>query len=193
LKSYLKREQTTATQLLHRKRRIEIMGIYINPPDRTKESWLEEHAIQRMSAPTEYKYSDDTALISLVFNPSFTAAAVVCNQQEFDEFSDSRDRRVKLWCAVSRTDVLAVCPDLSPDHFKPFTTEYAGENTMMRFNRAAGNLLGVLQVLTEDDPSIQPDIRTYLRMAIVDFERTAYDLPCVTTQEYRKVTEVQEA
>lgn len=59
------------------------MGLYINPPEGTKEEWLLEHG-QETETPT-WPAPAGQLPICLVENPAFTAAAICCDERDFEE------------------------------------------------------------------------------------------------------------
>lgn len=76
------------------------MGCYVNPPDTTKEAWLEANASAFMSfAPHKVDPSTGNLPVCLVDNGPFTAAAVAYCQGELDAFADF-DGRDKTWFIV---------------------------------------------------------------------------------------------
>jgi hypothetical protein len=74
------------------------MGSYINPPDQTKEEWLEEHGTP-VTAPEWAGRPEGTIPVVLVVNSWGTAAAVAYCEGEFDFFvaSESTDNRHRSW------------------------------------------------------------------------------------------------
>lgn len=86
------------------------MGCYINPPDKSKEKWLEENGTV-VGTPV-FDPSLETLPVCLVSNGFFTAAAICFSEAEMMEFNDPEDRRPKLWYRVSRPKLHAIAPDL---------------------------------------------------------------------------------
>jgi len=76
------------------------MGFYINPPDGTKEKWLDENGIM-VDPPPFWLKEKDLALVCLMDNGPFMAAAVCFSRQELAEFSRD-DGRVKFWYLVEK-------------------------------------------------------------------------------------------
>jgi hypothetical protein len=74
------------------------MGLYINPENCTKEEWLEKNGTQL----TNWRWppQEGHCLVCLVDNLMFTAAGVMFNSTEFDEFNNPRDKRSKKWYSV---------------------------------------------------------------------------------------------
>lgn len=88
------------------------MGLYIDPPNQSKESWLKTHSEQQFSkAPSSLEEGGGFTLVCLVFNTVFTAAAVVYNENELSTFKDPNDYRRKVWFWVLPEKVLEVCPN----------------------------------------------------------------------------------
>lgn len=82
------------------------MGIYINPPSRTKEAFLEEHGrpITREEFLSFQHGTDATELpVCLVDNGYFTAAAVAYSPLEAEAFTVLSDNRPKLFFAVEKS------------------------------------------------------------------------------------------
>ena len=75
------------------------MGIYINPPDRTKEEWLEEFG-ERLSAPPTWPPPTGKAIVCLIHNQFFTAAGVCYSMGELRGFTYPHDVRRKDWFYV---------------------------------------------------------------------------------------------
>ena len=77
------------------------MGFYVNPPQESKEAFLEREGI---NAPFDLKLNWDSIPegflpVILVNNGSFTAAAIAYSHSELDEFTrmdDPRPRRIFL-------------------------------------------------------------------------------------------------
>lgn len=83
------------------------MGIYINPKEMSKESWLVKFAIpdERPELIPEDVPSGMVPLC-LVDNEPFTALAVCHSQGELMTFSDNRDTRPKRWFYATIPDIL---------------------------------------------------------------------------------------
>ena len=97
------------------------MGIYINPTNRTKESFLAQHGVPlTQDAYSKYTFDGDHLPICLVDNGFFTAAAVAYNAEERDAFlptvSDTRPRRYYLVAL----DVLNEDAGINPALLKKF-------------------------------------------------------------------------
>lgn len=88
------------------------MGMYINPPNCTKEEWLEEHRIAtQLDAPYMSATPSDCAWICLVQNPQFTAAAVAFDLNELLRFAAPYDVRPKRWYLCRKDDIKTVIPE----------------------------------------------------------------------------------
>ena len=83
------------------------MGYYINPPDREKEDWLLEHG-QQVNDPT-WPAPKGLVPVCLVDNGSFTVAAIVYDEREFQEFVRP-DSRPRTWFYVPFEAVIDVEP-----------------------------------------------------------------------------------
>lgn len=78
------------------------MGYYINPPDMSKEQFLEVHG-KPLPDPAGFDFATDNLPVCLVDNIAlgFTAAGICYNARERDVFI-SPDGRPKKWFTVSR-------------------------------------------------------------------------------------------
>ena len=76
------------------------MGIYINPPKTTKEEFLHSNGV--MSLNPRRDIPEDCIQVCLVDNGGFTAAAVIYDQAELDDFDRFDDSRPKVWFVVER-------------------------------------------------------------------------------------------
>ncbi len=78
------------------------MGIYINPPDQSKESWLCTNGFEASSAQIAKSRANFKNLfpVCLVDNGLFKAAGVVDSEHEFEAFTQPNDHRPKLWFIV---------------------------------------------------------------------------------------------
>ena len=98
------------------------MGYYINPPEGTKEEWLENNGLEVMGPAWALLATNFPGLMNhlegrgvyvcLVDNGPFTAAAVAYSEAEFNAFNHPSDYRPKKWYVVPRRDVIGVCPDV---------------------------------------------------------------------------------
>lgn len=88
------------------------MGLYINPPDMTKEEWLAKYAEEATPtdlALTTYPLGDKVPVV-LVDNGWFTAAGVMYSVRELQEFLDPFDSRPKKCFLASKEELLKL-PD----------------------------------------------------------------------------------
>ena len=71
------------------------MGNYVNPPDRTKEQWLQENALQVVAV--DFKYTENKGVIGLclVDNGWMTACAVCDSESEHEMWRNLNDGRPK--------------------------------------------------------------------------------------------------
>ena len=84
------------------------MGIYINPPEGTKESWLREHSIETSYQSPLEPSKDDNTWVCLIDNPMFSAAGIMYNDGELKEFTNPNDPRPKLWILIPTKDLIEV-------------------------------------------------------------------------------------
>lgn len=99
------------------------MGYYINPPEGTKEGWLNDNGLEVTDPSwgllaTNFRGAmgnrgNDGVYVCLVDNGPFTAAAVAYNEAEFDAFADPTDPRPRTWYVVMRSDIIDVCPEVA--------------------------------------------------------------------------------
>lgn len=76
------------------------MGLYINPPDMSKEDWLARHGT-RISVPLgAWDFSSGRLVVCLVDNGAFTAAGIADSQDELEVFRWGGDPRPKQWYSV---------------------------------------------------------------------------------------------
>jgi hypothetical protein len=79
------------------------MGYYINPPNETKEAWLNTNGVKVSRAEAlAHNFADDTLPVCLVNNGAFTAAGIAYSPAELDAFSEVGDPRPKVWFIVSK-------------------------------------------------------------------------------------------
>lgn len=86
------------------------MGCYVNPPDKSKESWLEENAMELPTLPSANDITPETIPVCLVDNGPFTAAAVAYCESELAVFQNPADTRPKRWFLADVEDLKAVSP-----------------------------------------------------------------------------------
>lgn len=89
------------------------MGVYINPPDQSKEQWLLANAVETPGRRQPKSLGDvppGHALVCLVDNGPFTAAAVIYDEGELAAFSDPDDWRPKSWFVVPVRPLCDVAP-----------------------------------------------------------------------------------
>ncbi len=72
------------------------MGLYLNPPDMSKEKWLDTHAKRVNGAPTHYKRDGFTAAC-WVHNGQFATAGLCFSQAELEAFRNDGANRIKVW------------------------------------------------------------------------------------------------
>lgn len=84
------------------------MGTYINPPNMTKEQWLDANA-ELLPKPEYLDEASGRYTVCLVDNGAFTAAGVMFSKQEFLRWTyRDDDPRPKLWFSAPREKVDAV-------------------------------------------------------------------------------------
>ncbi len=78
------------------------MGIYINPPDMSKEEWLKENASEGplLLMPQRGNVPQGSRRVCLVDNRAFSAAGVAFDEDEAAAFNDP-DGRDKRWFIVT--------------------------------------------------------------------------------------------
>lgn len=80
------------------------MGYYINPKDKTKEQFLQEHGQSFLGDPSQYDTTGYSLLVCLVDNGMFSAAGIAYDKREAIEFNRPDGRR-KSWYEVSKIDL----------------------------------------------------------------------------------------
>jgi len=87
------------------------MGAYINPPDMSKERWLEENAIELSGVPRQYRWTAEdeskSYSVCLVDNVGFSAAGIAFDRRELDDFAHP-DGRPKRWFVAKEKDLVKV-------------------------------------------------------------------------------------
>lgn len=83
------------------------MGCYINPPNCTKEAYLEQHGTRVSEDDYAFKFDGAHLPVCLVDNGFFTAAAIAYNPRERDAFLPTRqDNRDRLYYIVPISTLL---------------------------------------------------------------------------------------
>src|SRR5574343_1179421 len=88
------------------------MGYYLNPTVgfSSKEALLSEHGVG-IEQPTNLKtFSPEDAVVIIVDNGPFTAAAFMFNEQELKAWQN--DKRYHKWYKIKRDKLKEACPDL---------------------------------------------------------------------------------
>ncbi len=88
------------------------MGYYINPPNITKEEWLEKHG-QATETPV-WPAPEGAIPVCLVDNGAFRAAGICYSEAEFDAFRapDHGYQRPRTWYYVPFEKVIDVEPSV---------------------------------------------------------------------------------
>ena len=79
------------------------MGYYIEGPRFDKVVYLEGLGAVRVVLP-KFPAPEGEALICIVHNPGFDAAALIYSESEFDAFSDPEDIRPKSWLHLDKAE-----------------------------------------------------------------------------------------
>lgn len=92
------------------------MGYYVNPPDMSKEKWLQENAIYLPYRKPEVlreivKTDKENAILVLIDNGLFTACGVIFSEKEFDAFTKEDDKRPKKYFITARENLKEVVED----------------------------------------------------------------------------------
>ncbi len=78
------------------------MGYYINPPDMSKEQFLDQNGrVIKRDEVMNFDFNSNELPVCLVDNGWMPAAVIAYNERERDAFADPDDRRPKFWYAVS--------------------------------------------------------------------------------------------
>ena len=83
------------------------MGCYVNPPNETKESFLEREGV-KVSKISWDDAKDGILPVVLMDNGPFTAAGVCYSKRELEAFTDSHDYRPKKYYLVEIEKLLPV-------------------------------------------------------------------------------------
>tara|TARA_R110000803_G_scaffold67128_1_gene128735 strand:- start:379 stop:666 length:288 start_codon:yes stop_codon:yes gene_type:complete len=92
------------------------MGLYINPPEQSKEDWLHENGHLQLTTPEEFEENGLSVFVALIDNGIFTAAGVAYDERELTAFLRPDDRPKK-WYRVIKSDLVGVC---DPDELKAY-------------------------------------------------------------------------
>ena len=86
------------------------MGCYINPPNESKEEFLNKNGLPLAGPPTNFdSIAEDFLPVVLVDNGPFTAAGVAYDKREFEAFTAPDDRPTR-WFLVTKADLREVSP-----------------------------------------------------------------------------------
>lgn len=83
------------------------MGCYINPPNESKESFLQREGTH-LPIPSWDLVPHDALPVCLVHNGAFTAAGIAFDKKEMDEFLSDMAGRPNVWLVVPITKLVAV-------------------------------------------------------------------------------------
>lgn len=93
------------------------MGYYIDPANGTKEDFLRQEAeILVMMPPSVIAIPETKAIVCLVDNGDFKAAAIAYSDEELERFQRP-DGRPKTWYLIDRKKLWAVS-DIKPEYFQ---------------------------------------------------------------------------
>lgn len=81
------------------------MGYYIDPPNMSKEQFLEKYGQPLSSISSDYNFSGDKLPVCLVDNGWMTAAGIAYHPREIEAFNNPNDIRPKKWFEVAKTDL----------------------------------------------------------------------------------------
>lgn len=91
------------------------MGLYINPPQESKEAFLDQYG--RMITYRDFinfDFTTNEVPVCLVDNGFFTAAGIAYNEREIKAFTDPSDHRLKEFWAVPTECITEVLAGVSP-------------------------------------------------------------------------------
>lgn len=80
------------------------MGYYINPPNMSKEAFLQKHGKVISANEVNDQFNGEALPVCLVNNEGFTAAAIAYDPREANEFLRNDGRR-KQWFVVTKEDL----------------------------------------------------------------------------------------
>lgn len=87
--------------------RLEYMGYYINPRDKTKEQYLAACGEELPSCPKWTDIPQGKVLVCWINNGFMTAAAIAYSERELEDFTRPNDPRPKKWFLLSFEDAVA--------------------------------------------------------------------------------------
>ena len=93
------------------------MGVYINPPVISKESWIHANGTEVLT-PT-IPEDQNLCLTCLIDNGPFRALAVIYNQRELEAFTQPDDHRRRNWFTVEKVKLIHVCEKKQLEHLFP--------------------------------------------------------------------------
>ena len=82
------------------------MGVYINPQTGSKEQWLASNGEKIIGRVPTLNERAGYLPVCLVDNGPFTAAAVICSQDELEAFNSPGDWRPRQWFLVESKKLL---------------------------------------------------------------------------------------
>ena len=88
------------------------MGLYLNPLDESKETWLHKHGMLTTAKELTEEYdklrSEGMIPVILVNNGAFTAAGIGFDQRETSDFCDPMDHRRKLFYKAPIAELMKI-------------------------------------------------------------------------------------
>lgn len=81
------------------------MGYYINPPNMSKEDFLQKHGQPLQSISADYDLNGDKLPVCLFDNGFMTAAGIAYHPKEIEAFNSPSDTRPRKWFEVSKADL----------------------------------------------------------------------------------------
>jgi len=84
------------------------MGSYINPPNESKEEFLDREGEKLDKIPRYEDIPSDKKLVIWIHNGAFTAAAIAFNFEEYACFVETQDKRPKYYFLVETEKLLEV-------------------------------------------------------------------------------------
>ena len=90
------------------------MGHYLQVPERDKVLGLILLGAVIINPPESFHHGKDSVIVCVIHNPSFDAAGIVFDADEFHDFAvpEPGDVRPRTWLAMSRAKVLELNPDV---------------------------------------------------------------------------------
>jgi hypothetical protein len=97
------------------------MGYYIQTkyPQNKARQIVEDYGANLVLSPDSFDFAGPNALICIVENPNFDAAAIAYNAAERDYFNSPDDDRPKVWLSLPKSKAIELCPLVKDEFNRP--------------------------------------------------------------------------